>query len=101
MCRCTPLMRTPFCGKPGCEWPEQVKRECAHENVAASVRVGRLSHDDGGPITGYVADVTVKCAGCGLPFRFLGLELRAPMEPALHERFEAIATYKLPPRARN
>lgn len=23
MCRCTPNMRTPFCGKPGCEWPPQ------------------------------------------------------------------------------
>lgn len=23
MCRCTPEIRTPFCGKPGCEWPEQ------------------------------------------------------------------------------
>jgi len=22
MCRCTPEIRTPFCGKPGCEWPE-------------------------------------------------------------------------------
>lgn len=21
MCRCTPTMRTPFCGKPGCERP--------------------------------------------------------------------------------
>lgn len=21
MCRCTPSIRTPFCGKPGCEWP--------------------------------------------------------------------------------
>ncbi len=21
MCKCTPMMRTPFCGKPGCEWP--------------------------------------------------------------------------------
>lgn len=21
MCKCTPEMRTPFCGKPGCEWP--------------------------------------------------------------------------------
>jgi hypothetical protein len=21
MCRCTPNVRTPFCGKPGCEWP--------------------------------------------------------------------------------
>ena len=23
MCKCTPNMRTPFCGKPGCEWPDQ------------------------------------------------------------------------------
>lgn len=21
MCKCTPNLRTPFCGKPGCEWP--------------------------------------------------------------------------------
>lgn len=21
MCKCTPSMRTPFCGRPGCEWP--------------------------------------------------------------------------------
>lgn len=23
MCRCTPIIKTPFCGKPGCEWPPQ------------------------------------------------------------------------------
>jgi hypothetical protein len=23
MCQCTPEIRTPFCGKPGCEWPKQ------------------------------------------------------------------------------
>lgn len=22
MCKCTPDIRTPFCGKTGCEWPE-------------------------------------------------------------------------------
>ena len=21
MCKCTPSIRTPFCGKPGCVWP--------------------------------------------------------------------------------
>lgn len=21
MCQCNPLIRTPFCGRPGCEWP--------------------------------------------------------------------------------
>lgn len=23
MCKCTPEIRTPFCGKPGCEWPKK------------------------------------------------------------------------------
>lgn len=23
MCKCTPNIRTPFCGKPGCTWPEK------------------------------------------------------------------------------
>jgi hypothetical protein len=23
MCKCTPGIKTPFCGKPGCQWPEQ------------------------------------------------------------------------------
>lgn len=23
MCKCTPNIKTPFCGKPGCEWPAQ------------------------------------------------------------------------------
>lgn len=23
MCKCTPEIRTPFCGKPGCTWPPQ------------------------------------------------------------------------------
>lgn len=27
MCKCTPEMRTPYCGKPGCEWPPQPRRE--------------------------------------------------------------------------
>lgn len=22
MCKCTPEIRTPYCGKPGCEWPK-------------------------------------------------------------------------------
>jgi Phage ABA sandwich domain len=23
MCKCTPEIRTPYCGRPGCEWPPQ------------------------------------------------------------------------------
>ena len=27
MCKCSPRIRTPFCGRPGCEWPKQEKDE--------------------------------------------------------------------------
>ena len=66
-------------------------------NFSAQVNVGRLSENEGGHITGYAADIRIKCAECGLPFRFMGLEcgnsryepkvsvdateLRAPIEP--------------------
>lgn len=86
--------------------------ECEHMNFAATVRVGRLTKTDGGPVHGYSAHVDIKCAGCGLPFRFVGLaagshpaeprvsvdgtELRAPIEPATHERFAATASYTFP-----
>lgn len=71
---------------------------CAHDSFKSVVRVGRLSDVEGGPITGYTADVKIECAECGLAFRFRGsrygssphepmlsadgLELRAPIEPA-------------------
>lgn len=71
---------------------------CEHLNFEASVRVGRLTETEGGPVTGYTADVGIVCADCRLPFRFVGLpagllrdaptvsadalELRAPLEPA-------------------
>lgn len=74
------------------------KTTCKHERFAASVDVSRLSETESGPITGYTADVRIKCAECGLRFRFVGIEcgnslfapkvsvdateLRAPIEPA-------------------
>ena len=33
MCKCTPSVRTPFCGRPGCEWPGR-KPEGAREPLA-------------------------------------------------------------------
>lgn len=33
MCKCTPNIKTPFCGKPECEWPQQEKeREFIEKN---------------------------------------------------------------------
>ena len=90
-------------------------KPCEHLNFTGEIRVYRLSHEEGGPIEGYSANTAVRCADCGLPFRFIGLpagndpaaprvsvdgkELRAPMEPATHEKFAASAAYVVP-RAR-
>lgn len=87
---------------------------CQHMNFECRADVGRLSEIEGGPITGYTVGITVKCRDCGLPFRFIGLpagnhfaeprvsmdgiELRAPLEPATHVKFQARASYVLPPR---
>lgn len=49
--------------------------ECKHENFAARVAVNRMPSEDGGPICTFMADVTVTCAACGLPFHFLGMPL--------------------------
>lgn len=72
---------------------------CEHVDFVASVRVIRLSDKDGGAISGYTSEISIECAGCNLPLRFLGLkfgshpteprlsingtELRAPMELAI------------------
>jgi hypothetical protein len=82
---------------------------CAHKKFRCAANIGRLSDHDGGVITGYVADLKIECADCGLPFRFIGLaagnhhseprvsidgtELRAPIEPAEHECFAPAASY--------
>lgn len=88
--------------------------KCQHENFESLCDVGRLSEEVGGPITGYTIGVRIKCQDCGLPFRFIGVgagshyaeprvsidgcELRAPIEPAEHEKFLPSANYTLPPR---
>jgi hypothetical protein len=90
---------------------------CDHNNFTAQVNVSRLSHEAGGTITGYAADVTVSCKQCGMPFRFIGLsggrsptdprvsvdgiELRAPIEPAEREVFVPSLSYTMPPQRVN
>lgn len=85
---------------------------CRHEHFAANVAVQRLMQEDNGPVTGFSADVRIQCAQCGLPFRFIGMEagdhyaeprvsvdgteLRAPIEPATHEKFAPRASYAFP-----
>lgn len=48
-------------------------KTCQHEDFESSFKVTRLTDYEGGPATQYQADVRIRCAVCGLPFRFLGL----------------------------
>lgn len=55
---------------------------CEHLNFGATVNVGRLSDQDGGPITAYTADIQIRCADCGEAFVFLGMDCgSAPDKP--------------------
>lgn len=89
---------------------------CEHNNFQCMANIGRLCGEEGGPITGYTADIEIRCADCGLQFRFVGLnagsshieprvsidgtQLRAPIEPAVHEKFLPHAAYTFPSRGR-
>lgn len=69
-------------------------QECPHMSFAAMVEVARLED-----VGRFCADITIKCADCGQPFRFIcqdagyspdrptvnvdGTVLNAPIEPEL------------------
>lgn len=92
-------------------------KPCEHDRFQVGAAIAKLTHEDGGPVIGYSADIRIVCAECGLPFRFVGmaagshhseprvsvdgLQMRAPLEPATHERFVAAASYTMPSRAKN
>lgn len=52
-------------------------KPCEHETFHTDVGVHRLTNcrmPTGGPVTGYTADITVRCVECGERFRWLGLD---------------------------
>lgn len=73
-------------------------KPCPHEDFDAVVEVNRLTSEPGGPVTAYSADIRIRCAQCGEPFRWIGVqagmrpdrpmvsvdetELHAPIRPA-------------------
>lgn len=81
------------------EWEAYEQRNCQHNNFEASVDVGRLLDKDGDSSpSSYCCTITVQCADCKLPFRFVcpdsgmmndrpcinpnGQELRVYVEPS-------------------
>lgn len=74
-------------------------QDCKHEIFQCNADITRLTDgDDPEKVTGYSADIRVKCVQCGLPFEFVGVpggyspgqpmvnfdatELRAPIRPS-------------------
>lgn len=71
---------------------------CEHWLFQSQVNVFRLTDGEGGKVTGYTAEVEIRCLGCESPMLFLGLpvgsrpdyptvsfdrrQLRAPVEPS-------------------
>lgn len=48
--------------------------DCKHESFAARVEVNRLGDGPGTPIRTFLAEITVRCSQCDLPFHFVGLD---------------------------
>lgn len=49
------------------------KNECPHLRFETEVIVTRLTEVDGGPVTGYCADMRIRCAHCQEHFEFIGV----------------------------
>ena len=45
---------------------------CEHVKFDAHCAIARLTQEDGGPVTNYMLQVSVKCADCGMEFEFRG-----------------------------
>lgn len=46
MCKCTPEVKTPFCGKPGCEWPPQVPQASNLVSILRELVACKDLHDE-------------------------------------------------------
>jgi hypothetical protein len=54
---------------------------CLHENFDSRVGIHRLV-DDAGLLTGFQAEITLKCSECDQPFVFLGLPVGLSLDGA-------------------
>jgi hypothetical protein len=84
---------------------------CQHENFRAMVNVGRILGKDEKTVEAYMAEVTIACTECGLPFEFVGVnaglrydkpmaspdaqELRAPIRPKGYKLLPALPGFEI------
>lgn len=74
-------------GDPGHAMPQDSSQpSCQHFRFFANCMIFRLTDEEGGPVTGFTAEVTVKCSDCNMPFQWLGvdrgLSMASPMASA-------------------
>lgn len=69
MCVCNPSIRTPYCGKLGCEWPGKHKEgeRLIHIPITVECNGWQFTHNNCGYTNGLVGDNF--CGGCGTDFR--------------------------------
>jgi hypothetical protein len=63
MCKCIPEIRTPFCGKPGCEWPAPKLRIAADCDLPPS---GEYFLGVGETVPEWLGDLIVTVSGAGV-----------------------------------
>ncbi len=51
------------------------QKNCEHMNFKTTCKVIRLTDVEGGPVTGYTAEIRIFCADCRMPFQFLGTDI--------------------------
>lgn len=54
--------------------PHKSAERCEHHDFAAEVAVYRITKGEDGPVKAYEAEIRIRCAACGLPFQFVGVE---------------------------
>lgn len=64
--------------------PTQAMKQttCKHEKFNAKVSVNRLNREEGQTVDHYMADVSIQCVECGVPFEFIGLRTGVIMDGA-------------------
>ena len=55
---------------------------CGHTSFHATVNVNRLKPEDKSDVDHYMAEVTIHCTQCGVPFEFVGLPAGVIMDGA-------------------
>ncbi len=56
--------------------------DCQHGDFITITNIFRTSRAKGGPITGYTAEINIRCSECGQEFRWIGLDIgSSPYEP--------------------